>query len=62
MGESGRSCGLDTERKPTISLRLAIVQDGEIVAAEPGDRPPSLHYLAFAILMLTKLIHSTGQG
>jgi hypothetical protein len=43
-------------------LRLAIVQEGKIVAAEPGDRTPSLHYLAFAILMLTKLIHSTGQS
>jgi hypothetical protein len=43
-------------------LRLAIVQEGKIVAAEPGDQTPSLHYLAFAILMLTKLIHSTGQS
>ena len=41
-------------------LRLAIVQEGKIVAAEPGDRTPSLHYLTFPILMLTKLIHSTG--
>jgi hypothetical protein len=61
-------------------LRLAIVQGGKVVAAEPGGRPPSLirypylqtdeslstaaglHYLAFAILMLTQLIHFTGQS